>query len=47
MSIHNMMNIVTVFIIRKMVRYFKDMRELTDIENHISKTHALRENIVK
>lgn len=46
MSIFNMMNIVTIFIIREMVRYY-DLRERTNIENHKSQTHALRENIVK
>lgn len=41
------MNIVIVFIIREMVRYFKDMREFIDIENYILKIYVLRENIVK
>lgn len=47
MFIYNMMNIVIVFIIREMVRYFKDMREFIDIENYILKIYVLRENIVK
>lgn len=47
MFIYNMMNIVIVFIIREMVRYFKDMREFIDIENDILKIYVLRENIVK
>lgn len=47
MFIYNMMNIVMVFLIREMVRYFKDMREFIDIENYILKIYVLRENIVK